>query len=119
MKRCKRAWIPAAVAMVLLSGCPPDVPPGGADAGDACSDEGRFECLSYARHCCHGVWIEYYDGPCQPRPDAGPPDCVAAPTTAGCPCALTDVAPECSPFARKLECVGGVWTSSPFYACCR
>ena len=109
----------ALAAMVLfVGGCPDGGDEPTPDAGESCSDEGRYLCWTPTRQCCHGAWITYSDGPCQPRPDAGvAPDCAAYAMTPGCPCA-TEGAQECVAFGPRLDCVGGVWTSNSEYACC-
>lgn len=147
MIRCRQAWFPTMVAVMLLaSGCPVTTTSGDAgprdggdlggaiDAGNVCADidadtsafptvggpccdEGLFHCSTPTYQCCHGVWIQYNDGPCQPRPYAGPPDCTTYPATPGCPCAVGSTM-LCAPFQREVECVGGVWTSSSTHACC-
>ena len=85
--------------------------------GRACCDEGHFVCWTPTYQCCHGIWIEYNDGPCMPRPDAGPPNCAMYPTMPGCPCAAGSTM-SCLAFQARVECVGGVWTSSSTHACC-
>ena len=99
-----------------------------ADAGDAgsevdagmCTDEGYYYCAGMTHQCCRGMWVEFYDGPCWRR-DGGVPDCTAYPGALGCPCA-PDHAGTCpagvTVLGARHDCVGGVWTWSPNYACC-
>ena len=148
MIRCRQAWFPTMVAVMLLaSGCPVTTtsgdagPSDGGDLGEAidagnvcadidadtyafphvggpCCDEGLFYCWTPTYQCCAGLWISYNDGPCGGyRPDAGPPDCTAAPATLGCPCA-DGSAPRYPVFQPRVECVGGVWMSSSTHAGC-
>jgi|GEM_PF-5270038 len=137
MTSCARVWVPAVFAMLLFaSACGDDddsVGDGGGalpddgvgDAGPelpvtgaACRDEGLLYCWTPNHQCCRGVWITFNDGACQPRPDAGPPDCAAQPTAWGCPCTVGDAPPVCEHFSRPAECVGGVWTANSAHGCC-
>jgi len=86
--------------------------------GAACRDEGLLYCWTPNHQCCHGVWITFNDGACQPGPDAGVPNCTAQPTAWGCSCTVGDAPPVCAPFSRPAGCVGGVWTPKSTHGCC-